>query len=55
MLMDACQERDYGAFNGTCQTQKPSANLHFQWQSGYSSPAASLVNLKIHLINLNYR
>lgn len=21
MLMDACQERDWGAFNGACQTQ----------------------------------
>lgn len=55
MLMDACQEREWDAFNGACQTQKPSANLHFQWQSGYNSPAAPLVNLKIHLINLNYR
>lgn len=34
MLMDACQERERGAFNGACQTQKPSANLHFQWQTG---------------------
>lgn len=55
MLMDTCQEREWGAFNGACQTQKPSANLHFQWQSGSNSPAAPLVNLKIYLINLNYR
>lgn len=34
MLMDACQQRERGAFNGACQTQKPSANLHFLWQTG---------------------
>lgn len=34
MLMDACQGRERGVFSGACQTQKSSADLHFQWQSG---------------------